>query len=224
MSEKVSLTSEQIAPIVHDAFADLAKNINERGAPALAIAGELLKLGAEWAIQEEGKVAAEQNVRNLLDQYFAAITEELEMEIRSKGGHARPLSRRVRHADWHECRTAREAESVFDPSMWAGATFAFNAARPPMCSRQGAELLRANGAGSGWRPRLSRQSALRIVSRSAPHWSAMPHTHLTARKTSLRSYGPSSREVSSRQTFSQQSNNGRLAALARTHAMLADRA
>ena len=38
--------------------------------------------------------------------------------------------------------------------MWAGATFAFNAARPPMCSRQGAELLRANGAGSGWRPRL----------------------------------------------------------------------
>ena len=56
MSEKVSLTSEQIAPIVHDAFADLAKNINERGAPALAIAGELLKLGAEWAIQEEGKV------------------------------------------------------------------------------------------------------------------------------------------------------------------------
>ena len=86
MSEKVSLTSEQIAPIVHDAFADLAKNINERGAPALVIAGELLKLGAEWAIQEEGKVVAEQNVRNLLDQYFAAVTEELEAEIRGKDG------------------------------------------------------------------------------------------------------------------------------------------
>jgi hypothetical protein len=83
MSEKVSLTPEQIAPIVHDVFADLAKDINQRGAPALIIASELLKLGAEWAIQEEGKIAAEQNVRDLLDQYFAAITEELEAEIRS---------------------------------------------------------------------------------------------------------------------------------------------
>jgi hypothetical protein len=57
MSEKVSLTAEQLAPIVHDALAGLVKSMNENGAPPLVIAGELLKLGAEWVIQEEGKMS-----------------------------------------------------------------------------------------------------------------------------------------------------------------------
>jgi hypothetical protein len=70
MSEKVSLTAEQLAPIVHEALAGLIKSMNESGAPPLVIAGELLKLGAEWFIQEEGKLAAQQNVRKLLHQYF----------------------------------------------------------------------------------------------------------------------------------------------------------
>jgi hypothetical protein len=86
MPEKVSLTAEQIAPIVREALAGLARSMNDNGAPSLVIAGELLKLGAEWVIQEQGKIAAEQNVRKLLDQYFAAVTDDLEAEIRSKGG------------------------------------------------------------------------------------------------------------------------------------------
>jgi hypothetical protein len=86
MSEKVSLTAEQLVPIVHEALAGLIKSMNESGAPPLVIAGELLKLGAEWFIQEEGKLAAEQNVRKLLDQYFEGITDQREAEIRSKGG------------------------------------------------------------------------------------------------------------------------------------------
>jgi hypothetical protein len=86
MPEKVSLTPEQLAPIVHDALAGLVRSMNENGAPSLVIAGELLKLGAEWVIQEEGKIAAEQKVRKLLDQYFAAVTDQIEAEIRSKGG------------------------------------------------------------------------------------------------------------------------------------------
>jgi hypothetical protein len=57
MSEKVSLTAEQLAPIVHEALAGLIKSMNESGAPPLVIAGELLKLGAEWFIQ--GKLAAQ---------------------------------------------------------------------------------------------------------------------------------------------------------------------
>jgi hypothetical protein len=40
----------------------------DRALPTLAAAGELLKLGAELIIQEEGKVAAEQNVRKLLER------------------------------------------------------------------------------------------------------------------------------------------------------------
>jgi hypothetical protein len=55
------------------------------------IAGELLKLGAEWAIQEQGKIAAEENVCRLLHQYFEAITDQVEAEIRSKGRDATPL-------------------------------------------------------------------------------------------------------------------------------------
>jgi hypothetical protein len=86
MPEKVSLTAEQIAPIVREALAALARSMNENGAPALVIAGELLKLGAEWVIQEEGKIAAEQNAKKLLDQYFSAVTDDVEAEIRSKGG------------------------------------------------------------------------------------------------------------------------------------------
>jgi hypothetical protein len=86
MPEKVSLTAEQIAPIVREALAALARSMNENGAPALVIAGELLKLGAEWVIQEEGKIAAEQNAKKLLNQYFAAVTDDVEAEIRSKGG------------------------------------------------------------------------------------------------------------------------------------------
>jgi len=69
MSEKATLTAEQLTPIVREAFAGLVKSMNESGAPPLVIAGELLKLGAEWFIQEEGRLAAEQNVRKLLDQY-----------------------------------------------------------------------------------------------------------------------------------------------------------
>jgi hypothetical protein len=86
MPDKVSLTAEQVAPIVRDALAALVNSMNENGAPPLVIAGELLKLGAEWAIQEQGKVAAEESVRKLLLQYFEAITDQLEAEIRSKGG------------------------------------------------------------------------------------------------------------------------------------------
>jgi hypothetical protein len=86
MPDKVSLTAEQMAPIVREALAGLVKSMNENGAPPLIIAGELLKLGAEWAIQEQGKVAAEESVRKLLLQYFEAITDQLEAEIRSKGG------------------------------------------------------------------------------------------------------------------------------------------
>jgi hypothetical protein len=52
--------------------------MNESGAPPLVIAGELLKLGAEWFIQEEGKLAAEQNVPKLLDQYFEGVTDQRE--------------------------------------------------------------------------------------------------------------------------------------------------
>jgi hypothetical protein len=86
MSEKVSLTAEQLAPIVQEALAGLIKSMNESGAPPLVIAVELLKLGAEWFILEEGKLAAEQNVRKLLEQYFEGITDQREAEIRSKGG------------------------------------------------------------------------------------------------------------------------------------------
>jgi hypothetical protein len=86
MSDQVSLTAEQMAPIVRDALAGLVNSMNENGVPPLVIAGELLKLGAEWTIQEQGKVAAEENVRKLLLQYFEAITDQLEAEIRSKGG------------------------------------------------------------------------------------------------------------------------------------------
>jgi hypothetical protein len=86
MSDKVTLTADQVAPIVRDALAGLAKSMNENGAPPLVIAGELLKLGAEWVIQEQGKIAAEKNVREILHQYFEAITDQLEAEIRSKGG------------------------------------------------------------------------------------------------------------------------------------------
>src|SRR5947199_6635669 len=78
MSEKVSLTAEQLAPIVHEALAGLIKSMNESGAPPLVIAGELLKLGTEWFIQEEGKLAAEQDVRKLLDQYFEGVTDQRE--------------------------------------------------------------------------------------------------------------------------------------------------
>lgn len=38
------------------------------------IAGELLKLGAEWVIEEEGKSAAEQIVRKLLDTLHQSRT------------------------------------------------------------------------------------------------------------------------------------------------------
>jgi hypothetical protein len=86
MSEKVSLTAEQLAPIVHEALAGLIKSMNESGAAPLLIAEELLRLGAEWFIQEEGKLAAEQNVRKLLEQYFEGVTDQREAEIRSKGG------------------------------------------------------------------------------------------------------------------------------------------
>jgi hypothetical protein len=86
MSEKVSLTAEQLVPIVHEALAELIQSMNESGAPPLVIAGELLKLGAEGFIVEEGKLAAAQNVRKLLDQYFEGITDQREAEIRSKGG------------------------------------------------------------------------------------------------------------------------------------------
>jgi hypothetical protein len=86
MSEKATLTAEQLTPIVREAFAGLVKSMNESGAPPLVIAGELLKLGAEWFIQEEGRLAAEQNVRKLLDQYFEGVTDQREAEIRSKGG------------------------------------------------------------------------------------------------------------------------------------------
>ena len=86
MSDKVSLTAEQMAPIVRDALAGLVNSMNENGVPPLVIVGELLKLGAEWAIQEQGKVAAEENIRKLLLQYFEAITDQREAEIRSKGG------------------------------------------------------------------------------------------------------------------------------------------
>jgi hypothetical protein len=86
MIEKVSLTAEQLAPIVQEALAGLIKSMNESGAPPLVIAVELLKLGAEWFILEEGKLAAEQNVRKLLEQYFEGITDQREAEIRSKGG------------------------------------------------------------------------------------------------------------------------------------------
>lgn len=86
MSDQVSLTAEQMAPIVRDALAGLVNSMNENGVPPLVIAGELLKLGAEWAIQEQGKVAAEESVRKLLLQYFETITDQLEAEIRSKGG------------------------------------------------------------------------------------------------------------------------------------------
>jgi hypothetical protein len=86
VSEKVSLTAEQFAPIVRETLAELARSMNETGGPPRVIAGEMLKLGAEWVIEEEGKSAAEQIVRKLLDQYFASITDQLEAEIRSKGG------------------------------------------------------------------------------------------------------------------------------------------
>ena len=86
MSEKVSLTAQQMAPIVREALAGLVKSMNENGAPPLVIAEELLKLGAEWVIQEQGKIAAEQRVRELLHQYFDAITDQREAEIRSQGG------------------------------------------------------------------------------------------------------------------------------------------
>jgi hypothetical protein len=86
MIEKVSLTAEQLAPIVQEALAGLIKSMNESGAPPLVIAVELLKLGAEWFILEEGKLAAEQNVRKLLEQYFEGITDQREADIRSKGG------------------------------------------------------------------------------------------------------------------------------------------
>jgi hypothetical protein len=86
MSEKVSLTAEQLAPIVQEVLAGLIKSMNESGAPPLVIAIELLKLGAEWFILEEGKLAAERNVRKLLEQYFEGITDQREAEIRSKGG------------------------------------------------------------------------------------------------------------------------------------------
>jgi hypothetical protein len=39
-----------------------------------------------WSSRRKGKVAAKQNVRKLLEQYFAAVTDRLEAEIRSKGG------------------------------------------------------------------------------------------------------------------------------------------
>jgi uncharacterized protein (DUF1810 family) len=86
MTENVSLTVEQMTPIVHEALAGLVKSMNESGAPPLVIAGELLKLAAELFIQEEGKLAAQQKVRKLLDQYFEGITDQREAEIRSKGG------------------------------------------------------------------------------------------------------------------------------------------
>jgi hypothetical protein len=86
MPEKISLTAEQLAPIVREALAGLARSMNENGAPPRVIARELLRLGAEWIIGEEGKSAAEQIVRKFLDQYFASITDQLEAEIRSKGG------------------------------------------------------------------------------------------------------------------------------------------
>jgi hypothetical protein len=86
MPEKISLTAEQLVPIVHEALAELARSMNENGAPSRVIAGELLGLGAEWIMEEEGKTAAEQIVRKLFDQYFASITDQLEAEIRSKGG------------------------------------------------------------------------------------------------------------------------------------------
>ena len=87
MTEKVSLTAEQLAPIVHEALAGLIKSMNESGAAPLLIAGELLRLGAEWFIQEEGKLAAEQSVRKLLEQYFEGVTDQQrEAEIRRKGG------------------------------------------------------------------------------------------------------------------------------------------
>jgi hypothetical protein len=86
MPEKVSLTAEQLAPIVREALAGLVSSMNERGAPPLLIAGELSRLGAEWFIQEEGKISAEQKVRKLLDPYFEAITDQREAEIRSRGG------------------------------------------------------------------------------------------------------------------------------------------
>ena len=52
MSEKVSLTAEQFAPIVRETLAELARSMNETGGPPRVIAGEMLKLGAEWIIEE----------------------------------------------------------------------------------------------------------------------------------------------------------------------------
>jgi hypothetical protein len=95
MSEKVSLTAEQLAPIVHEALAGLIKSMNESGAPPLVIAGELLKLGAEWFIQEEGKLAAQQNVRKLLHQYFEGVTDQREAENSQQGRHAPSLTLRT---------------------------------------------------------------------------------------------------------------------------------
>lgn len=84
MTEKGSMPTEEMASRVHGAILGLAEKMNKGGAPLLVIAGELVKLGAKMAIHEQGMVAAEQNVRKLLDRYFASITPELEAQIRRK--------------------------------------------------------------------------------------------------------------------------------------------
>ena len=64
MSEKVALPNEQMASLVHDALAGLAKNMNEGGAPPPLDRGRTAEIGCGHP--GEGKVAAEQNVRDVL--------------------------------------------------------------------------------------------------------------------------------------------------------------
>jgi hypothetical protein len=52
------------------------------------IAGELLKLGAEWIIEDEGKSAAQQIVRKLLDQYFASSRTNLRRKFVARAAPA----------------------------------------------------------------------------------------------------------------------------------------
>jgi hypothetical protein len=62
--------------------------MNETGGPPRVIAGELLKLGAEWIIEDEGKSAAQQIVRKLLDQYFASSRTNLRRKFVARAAPA----------------------------------------------------------------------------------------------------------------------------------------